>query len=196
MILFLMLLFGKIQMIMEQPKQVLAISGSIVPDSTNMQILRLCAEWAGPAMQFEFYNQLDKLPFFNPVPDAKPPAEVSEFLEKIAAADAVLICTPEYVFSLPGILKNALEWTVSSIVFSEKPVALITAASIGAKAHESLLLIMNTLGVKIVPDGALHIPGARSKMKNGEVIDVGTEASLRALVRGMEKTLIKGALVD
>ena len=72
------------------------------------------------------------------------------FRKSIEEADAVLICTPEYVFSLPGILKNALEWTVSTTVFSDKPTALLTASSSGEKAHESLLLVMKTLGLSLI----------------------------------------------
>jgi NAD(P)H-dependent FMN reductase len=56
------------------------------------------------------------------------------FRKKIEDADGVLICTPEYVYSLPGSLKNAVEWMVSTTLFTDKPAALITAASSGTES--------------------------------------------------------------
>jgi chromate reductase len=90
----------------------------------------------------------------------------------IGQADAILICTPEYVFSLPGAFKNALEWTVSTILFTDKPTALIVASSHGQKAFESLQLIMTTLGARI-PEGArLLIQGVKAKLTDqGQPLD-------------------------
>jgi NAD(P)H-dependent FMN reductase len=64
---------------------------------------------------------------------------------------------------VPGVLKNALEWTVSTTVFSEKPVAIIVASGLGEKTYESLTLIMTTLGARIPDSSRLLIQGARAK---------------------------------
>lgn len=109
------------------------------------------------------YEEINSLPHFNPDLSTDRPAVVNNFLQRIAQADAVIICSPEYVFSIPGTLKNALEWTVSSVVFTDKPVCLIVAATGGEKAFESLNLIMTTLGAKISEKGKLLISISNSK---------------------------------
>lgn len=175
---------------MSEKKKILAISGSIRGDSANMQLLRLFAAHTEQAFEVEFDSGLERLPFFNPdTAEGQLPAEVGAFRAKIAAADGVVICTPEYVFSLPGMLKNALEWTVASVVFSGKPAALITASAVGEKTHESLLLVMQTLGVKLGEHCALHIPGVRSKFKNGAFSDAVTAAAFERLIDDFKAVL-------
>ena len=120
---------------------------------------------AGRSWEVTLYTNLTELPYFNQdVTNEQAPQSVKDFRKAIERADGILICTPEYVFSLPGILKNALEWTVSTTLFTEKPAMLITASSSGQKAHESLLLVMNTLGVKTNEELCLLISGVRSKL--------------------------------
>jgi NAD(P)H-dependent FMN reductase len=103
----------------------------------------------------------------------------------IGDADAVIICTPEYVFSLPGVLKNALEWTVSTMVFSYKPFAFIVASASGEKAFESLDLVMKTLlQVPIEDSRKLLIRGGRGKVNEaGEFAD---ETTVKEIERVME----------
>jgi chromate reductase, NAD(P)H dehydrogenase (quinone) len=150
-------------------KKILAISGSIKQNSTNNRILEVIKEMYATKAEVKIYENLDTLPFLNPDLDNDlPPAEVTRFREAIKAADAVVICTPEYVFSLPGVLKNALEWMVSSSTFSGKPVALITAAASGQKAQESLHLIMKTIEAQFNDDMTLLIQGAKGKITNAE----------------------------
>jgi NAD(P)H-dependent FMN reductase len=94
----------------------------------------------------------------------------------------VLICTPEYVFSLPGALKNAIEWCVSTTVFSEKPVALITASASGIKAHESLQLILKTIYADVREETQTLIQGAKGKVgDDGEIKDPATAQQLKNL---------------
>lgn len=117
---------------------------------------------------FSAYD-ISQLPFFNPDLDNEHvPHVVIEFMSQLVEADAVIICTPEYVFSLPGILKNALEWTVSSSGFSRKPVALIVAATAGEKAFESLQLIMKTIEASFDENTTLLIQGAKVKASSNE----------------------------
>ncbi len=106
-----------------KPK-VLAICGSTRQQSTNLQIIKAIAQLAADKFDIDIYQHLAELPHFNPDMDIdKVPEPVQAFRNQIAAADGVLICTPEYVFSLPGSLKNAIEWTVSTILFdgSQRP---------------------------------------------------------------------------
>ena len=163
-------------------KNVLALSGSIRTDSTSERILRFMAEHYREELTVEVYEDLARLPYFNP--DTETPAGVTHFLEKIERADGILICTPEYVFSLPGVLKNALEWTVATTVFADKPTALIVASTSGEHAYESLTLIMETLGAAIHESSTLLIKGAKSKLNaQGHVIDQEARRGLDTLIQ-------------
>ena len=163
-------------------KNILAVSGSIRPASTSERLLRYVAQHYREYLTVDLYEDLSQLPYFNP--DAETPATVADFIGRIERADGVLICTPEYVFSLPGVLKNALEWTVATTVFSEKPTALITAATSGEHAHESLTLIMQTLGATMSEQATLLIRGAKSKLNDqGHVSDQETQQAIHTLVQ-------------
>lgn len=155
---------------MSNKKKILAISGSMKSASSNSKIIAMMAEECAAWADVVVYKGMITLPYFNPDLDKEEtvPVTVSEFRNQIQAADAVLICTPEYVFSLPGVLKNALEWTVSTTVFSDKPAALITAAASGQKAAESLELIMRTIGAKFNEDTMLLIQGVKGKVDGDE----------------------------
>ncbi len=144
--------------------------------------------------EVEIYAGIAALPHFNPdIDDKEPPSSVENFRLKIEDAAGVLICTPEYVFSLPGTLKNALDWTVSTTVFSDKPVAIITASTSGEKAHESLDLIMTTLGVKMGEKSKLLIPGVRSKINTeGKISDETTWKEIKELCDSFIATMNMG----
>lgn len=168
-------------------QRILAISGSVRMDSSNVRIIRAFSQMAAANFEVEIYDRLGDLPHFNPDLDTEGslmPASVKELREKIEKAQGVLICTPEYVFSLPGSLKNALEWTVSTTVFSDKPVAAIIAAASGVKAQEAIQLILKTLGAKISDDCFVLIQGARGKiMDDLQFSDDSTRNMIAALVR-------------
>ncbi len=169
---------------MTHKKKIFAISGSTRPHSSNDAILKMIAGLYADVVDIQIYNQLDKLPHFNPgVDDEHVSQEVKDLRNHIREADGILICTPEYIFSLPGALKTALEWTVSTTVFSDKPFAFIVASGLGEKALESLELIMNTLLQYTIRDDAkLLIQGARSKVDAGGNIDAGLTTDIRRLV--------------
>lgn len=153
-------------------KNILAICGSTRKQSANKNIINIITTLAKDQLVITNYD-ISILPYFNQdYTNDTIPESVITFREAINKADGVLICTPEYVFTLPGVLKNAIEWTVSTTVFSDKPTALITASSSGEKAHESLLLVMNTLGIKTNKDICLLISGVKSTLNDdGKVID-------------------------
>jgi len=178
----------------KEKRKVFAISGSTRAHSSNEVILKLIAGLYQDELDVHIYDQLARLPHFNPdVDDDHVEQSVANFRALIDSADGVLICTPEYVFSLPGALKNALEWTVSTTVFSEKPFAFIVASGLGEKTFESLALIMNTiLQYKIDDDAKLLIQGARAKINsNGDVADPKVLQDIRqvvdALIRQTDK---------
>src|SRR5262245_29230423 len=126
--------------------KIFAIIGSTRSDSANLRLVKKIAALTKQVFETAIFEGLNDLPHFNPDLDKEnPPQQVLEFRKQVAEADAVIICTPEYVFSLPGSLKNAIEWCVSTTVFSQKPVGLITASASGDKTHEELKLVMKTI---------------------------------------------------
>lgn len=97
--------------------RILAISGSLRARSSNTELLRAAALVANPSWTFDFYDGLGALPHFNPDLDfegATPPAAVADLRARIAAADALLICSPEYAHGVAGSMKNALDWMVGA----------------------------------------------------------------------------------
>jgi chromate reductase, NAD(P)H dehydrogenase (quinone) len=175
----------------DSKKKLLAISGSTRKESSNGAILNYMAEAYGDALDIEIYEQIDQLPHFSPDLDkANVPAAVDDFRNRIRVADGVLICTPEYVFSLPGCLKNAIEWNVSTTLFSNKQVAIIVAAGLGEKAYESLELIMTTIESRLEESSKLLIRGIKGKVgPSGEIKDQDTAHRIRAVVDSLIKSM-------
>ena len=169
-------------------KKILALSGSIRKGSSNEKLLQHLADQYKEIVNIELFPTLDVLPHFNPdLTSVNVPQVVQDFIDAIDQADAVLICTPEYVFSLPGVLKNALEWTVATTVFSDKPCAFIVASSLGDKAFESLDLIMKTLVQKeIEPESKVLIQGVRSKIiSDAQTLDAEISKDLSVLMKSL-----------
>ncbi|HEY0459538.1 MAG TPA: NADPH-dependent FMN reductase [Pyrinomonadaceae bacterium] len=165
-------------------KKILAISGSLRAKSTNLTIIENIAAMFRDRINLTIYEGLARLPHFNPdLERGAEIAEVGDFRRRIRAADGVLICTPEYVFSIPGALKNALEWTVGTNDFDGKPTALITASSLGEKTHESLFLVLKTIGAKLTENTALLISGARTKVNStGKLADAALIEAINLLI--------------
>ncbi len=176
---------------MHKKKKILALLGSTKQDSANLKILQNFIQLTKSIFDVEIYP-LSELPYFNPDLDNDDviPMNVIDFRTRIAASDGIIICTPEYVFSLPGILKNALEWTVSTMLFHEKPTALITASSSGDKAHESLKLVMKTVGAKVGDNSSILIKSVKSVLnQQGEITNPNTLADLNGLIEAFKTTL-------
>ena len=176
---------------MIEKKKIIALIGSIKKESLNQKIVENCIHITHDRFDVVIFP-IETLPFFNPdlENDTDLPKTVIEFRHCIEAADGVLICTPEYVFSIPGILKNALEWTVSTIVFNEKPTAIVTAASVGEKTHASLHLVMTTIGAKIGDTSALLIQNVKAKINpEGVFVNEETLSSFQALIEDFDKNM-------
>lgn len=167
--------------------KLLAICGSTRQASSNLTLIRVIADLANELFELTLFDDLTALPHFNPDLDAAhTPDTVNQFKHSLSAADAVLICTPEYAAGVPGILKNALDWTVSSMEFSGKPVALITASLSGKKAHESLLGTLLIIEAKMTAATHLLISFIKSKVhEDGTITNEGTLNDLRELMNSL-----------
>lgn len=149
-------------------KTIFAIIGSASENSTNERLVKFLAESSKNEFNWIIFNELKSLPHFDPELSANnPPEEILAFRKQIEQADAILICTPEYVFSIPSGLKNAFEWCVSTTLFSDKPTGIITASAQGEKGHEELQLILKTLMAKFTVETTLLISGAKGKITEG-----------------------------
>jgi chromate reductase len=171
-------------------RKILAISGSTKKDSTNLQLIHAIADLTTDFFDISIYKGLSTLPHFNPDLDTEnPPTEVSDFRNQLKNSDGILICTPEYAMGVPGTLKNAIDWTVSSAEFSHKPVALITASSQGQKAHASLIETLKIIEAEIPEELRLLISFAKTKIKDNKIIDVGTLEKVNSLLQSFKKLI-------
>jgi len=174
---------------MGMPKiKILAISGSLREGSSNNVILQLIAGMMPASVEFTIYKELALIPAF----DDSDSDVVNRFRQQVREADAVLICTPEYAFGVPGALKNALDWTVSTGDFDQKRVALITASSVGDKGHASLINTLTALGTNRVEGASLLISFIRAKLNNGQFTDKPTEEAVRNVVNALIDCIEKG----
>jgi len=172
--------------------KIFAITGSTRKNSSNYKILKYISENIKTEFKVEIFEDLDQLPHFNPDLDTENPPEVITFFrDKIALADGIIICTPEYVFSLPGSLKNALEWCVSTTIFSKKKIGLITASASGEMGHEQLILIMKTLEAQFKDENLLLIQGVRGKInEEGKIINDETLVAVSKFITNFEKEFL------
>jgi NAD(P)H-dependent FMN reductase len=154
---------------MNRPPHLLLVSGSLREGSTNTAVLRTAAALAGDEVTTTLYGAMGELPHFNPDDDREGQpvrAAVAELRAQIAAADAMLLCTPEYAGALPGALKNLLEWTVGDGGTYRKPIAWINASGPaapkgGADAHDSLRKVLGYVHADVVEEACARIPVTR-----------------------------------
>jgi chromate reductase, NAD(P)H dehydrogenase (quinone) len=174
-------------------KKVFAISGSTRSLSTNRQYIEAFREIAKDLMEISLYESIADLPAFNPdLDNENAPAAVTSFRNCIREADGVLICTPEYAMGIPGSLKNAIDWTVSSCEFSMKPVALITASTSGRKGHQALLDVLNVIEAIPAKQDQLLIPFAKTKIdESNKIKDPATFKQLQDLVESFYNIMIQ-----
>lgn len=163
---------------------ILAISGSLRPASTNTSLLRTMARLVPAGVMVDLYDGLDNLPHFSPERDTdNPPAAITALRRCLRETDAVLICTPEYAHGVPGVLKNMLDWVVSSGEFVNKPTGVITAATEGDLAHASLLETLRMMSARQVDGASLLIPFVRTKVNsNGHITDPPTSQAVQWLL--------------
>ena len=170
--------------------KIAAISGSLRAASSNTALARAALASAPNGVETVLFGGVGTLPHFSPELDGDaPPGSVKEFRALMASADGVLICTPEYAYGIPGSLKNALDWLVTSGELWRKPVAVVSASPSalgGEKAFASLCLTLSALEAEIVEAASLKIPFVSTKLNaEKEVSDPATLTALRASVAAL-----------
>jgi len=172
--------------------RVLGISGSLRAGSYNTQLLRAARELLPDGVELELYDGLRELPPYDQdVEDAATPASVEDLRDRIADADALLIATPEYNGSIPGVLKNAIDWAsrpVGQASLRSKPVAVIgasTGAFGGVWAQAELRKVLGIAGARIV-EGEVAISHAQERFDtHGRLVDPEYRSQLGELLRDL-----------
>ena len=165
---------------------VLAISGSLRAGSTNTTVLLAAAALAPEGVDVRLYEGIGTLPYFNPDLDVEPahPA-VADFRARLASADAVLVCSPEYAHGVPGSLKNALDWVVGSGEFIDKPTALINATPRATLAHASLYETLRVMTATMVDSATIGLAVRRGLDVPGILNDPEISGTLRAALAAL-----------
>ncbi|MFD2902311.1 NADPH-dependent FMN reductase [Sphingobacterium anhuiense] len=172
-------------------KNIFVINGSASSYSSNQKLITLIVDLTQDTLNIKVFNDLKTLPHFDPeLSIDNTPEEILKFRKEIEIAEGVLICTPEYVFSIPSGLKNVIEWCVSTTVFSGKPLGIITASAHGEKGHVELQLIMETLMANFTTETTLLISGIKGKInEKGHLTDSKTNIALLNFVDAFEKLM-------
>ena len=170
-------------------KRLFIINGSASSGSSNQRLIDRINDELKNDFEITVYNDLKTLPHFDPkLSESNPPAPVKELRKQIQEADGIIICTPEYVFSIPSGLKNAIEWCVATIVFSDKPTGIITASAHGQKGHEELQLILGTVMAKFNSETTWLIQGVKGKInEQGEIINETTKQELKKFTEAFKR---------
>ena len=138
--------------------KILAISGSLRAASINSALLRAAARLAPPGIEVTLLRGIGALPLFNPDLESQLPPAVTELMRAVAAADALLIASPEYAHGVTGSLKNMLDWLVSYEPFVYKPVALLNASPRAHHADEALRETLSTMSAIVIEEASVSIP--------------------------------------
>ncbi|MDQ3036518.1 MAG: NAD(P)H-dependent oxidoreductase [Myxococcota bacterium] len=127
--------------------KILGLCGSLQASSSNRTLLETAASLAPEGVELVLYDGLRALPQFDPDLDARgAPAEVAELRTQLAGADALMITCPEYGHSMPGSLKNAIDWVIGSGELEQKIVAITAAVSHPERGRLGLGALRGTLG--------------------------------------------------
>ena len=170
---------------MSKQIRILGIAGSLRRESFNRAALRAATEIVPEGATIDIF-ELDGIPGFNQDEEQNPPAKVVELKKRIREADAVLIVTPEYNYSVPGVLKNAIDWAsrpYGQNAFTRKPSAVIGTSpgkigtAVGQQHLRSILGFCNSPQMNALEAYIQFTPGLISD--DGEVTDQGTEKFLR-----------------
>lgn len=150
--------------------KILALSGSLRAASNNSALLRAMARLSPHGVAIDVYQGLGELPLFNPDLEASDPFAVAQLRSHIIASDALLIASPEYAHGITGVMKNALDWMVSSEAFVHKPVAILNASSRAVHANAALHEVISVMSAQIVESASITVPILGAKLTEDEIV--------------------------
>lgn len=172
-------------------RKILAISGSTRQNSINHSLIQAIVELSAGNLDITVFAGIGGLPQFNPDHDNESVVkEVSDFRQQLKNAEGVIICTPEYAHGVPGTLKNAIDWTISSSSFPNKPTMLITASTGGHYGHQALLETLRAIQAKNIGNLQMIIPFVKTKLNaDNRIIDERTLQDVKNLITNFNETL-------
>jgi len=176
---------------MAETVRILGFAGSLRKGSYNKALLRAAGELTPKGVEIQVFD-LEGIPLFNEDLESKPPTKVKDFKTAIKAADALLIATPEYNFSMPGVVKNAIDWAsrpYGDNSFADKPVAIM-GASVGilgtARAQYHLRQSCVFLNMHPLNQPEVLVASAQDKIDAaGHVTDEGTKKRIADLLAAL-----------
>ena len=171
--------------------KVLGFAGSLRKASFNKALLRAAVEVAPASMDIEIFD-LEGIPLFNQDYETQPPEKVAEFKARIRAADALLIATPEANYTVPGVLRNAMDWAsrpYGDSAWSGKPAAIM-GASVGpfgtARAQYHLRQVFVALNVLPINQPEVMVGNAAERFDaQGNLTDERTKKNIRQLLQNL-----------
>ena len=176
--------------------RILGIAGSLRAASLNQQLLRLVAEELPAGVELDIFDGLAEIPPYDQDLDDLQPHEVVGFKDAIAAADAILVATPEFNGSIPGQLKNAFDWVSrprAENPIRSKPVAVIgasTSAFGGVWAQRELKKVLGIMGASVLD---VELPVAKADSRLAEP-DLELRAELGVVVRALVDSAVPAAV--
>jgi chromate reductase len=168
-----------------RPVRILGIAGSLRRDSHNRAMLRAAARAAPEGVTVEVHEGLEKVPVFNEDLEAESPPGVVTLRQAVRRADGLLLATPEYNQSVPGVVKNMIDWLSREEDLSGLPVAVI-GASTGpwgtriAQTHLRQMLL--SVQAVVMSDPTLFVPHVEALLDDGELVDPHTSRRLEKVV--------------
>jgi len=175
--------------------RILAISGSLRRESHNTALLRAAADLLPPDVELVLHDGLREIPAFDDDQTHARPAAAQRLWDEVAAADAVLVSTPEYNHSIPGQLKNALDWLSRPLIDSplkSKPAAVVGASTgmFGAVwAQAEARKVLKAIGARVL-DRELPVPSADEQFDaEGKLHDGDLEAELVSVLQELAEAV-------
>jgi chromate reductase, NAD(P)H dehydrogenase (quinone) len=150
--------------------RILALSGSLRKSSYNTALLNAMSQLAPEHIKIRLFKHLGELPPFNPDLEDEPHPALAALHQELSAADGVFIASPEYAHGISGVLKNALDWLVSSESFPNMPVALFNTSPRASHAQAALREVIRTMSGIIVEEASISIPLLGSGLNHEEII--------------------------
>ncbi len=176
---------------MKNELKILGIAGSLRRGSFNKAVLRSAVSLAPSNVTLETFD-IGSFPLFNQDDEKSPPEVIRQFKEKIRASDAILFATPEYNYSVPGVLKNAIDWAsrpYGDNAWERKPVAIMSASLGmlgGARAQQHLRQMFVFLNMYPLNRPEVIIPNVADKFDSaGNLTDQHTKEKIQELLKAL-----------
>ena len=174
---------------------VLGVAGSLRHDSWNRRLLGALTELAADDLRLTVYDGLEQIPLFNEDAEEPTPPGVRQLREAVRGVDGLLIATPEYNQSMPGVLKNAIDWlSRTEPVLEAKPVAVIgaTVGNWGTRlAQAAVRQTLTAAGALVMPQPMLFVARANERFDpSGRLHDAEVSSGLRKVAQAFRQWMV------